>query len=120
MPYINTTTNINITKEQEEIIKSRYAKAISVIGKSESYLMLGFNSDVSMYFAGNNDSPIAFVEVKFLGSSTADKLSALTGEICKILLEELNIAPDKTYVKYEPVEHWGWNGRNFWFLILND
>ncbi len=113
MPYINTTTNINITKEQEEIIKSRYAKAISVIGKSEAYLMLGFNSGVSMYFSGNNDSPLAFVEVKFLGSSTADKLNALTGEICKIISEELNISPDKIYVKYEPTQHWGWNGANF-------
>ncbi len=113
MPYINTTTNIDITKEQEEIIKARYAKAVSIIGKSEAYLMLGFNSEVSMYFAGKSNSPLAFVEVKFLGSSTSDKLSALTGEICKILSEELNIAPDKIYVKYEPVEHWGWNGANF-------
>ena len=88
--HINTTTNINITKEQEEIIKSRYAKAVSVIGKSEAYLMLGFNSDVSMYFAGNNDSPLAFVEVKFLGNASSDKLNALTGEICKIISEELN------------------------------
>ena len=113
MPYINTTTNINITTKQEEIIKARYAQAVSIIGKGEAYLMLGFNSGVSMYFGGKNNSPLAFVEVKFLGSSTADKLSALTGEICKILSEELNIAPDKIYVKYEPTEHWGWNGANF-------
>lgn len=113
MPYINTTTNINITKEQEEIIKSRYAKAVSIIGKSEAYLMLGFNSGVSMYFGGNNYSPLAFVEVKFFGKSTDDKLNALTAEICKIISEELNISPENTYVKYEPVEHWGWNGRNF-------
>ena len=113
MPFINTTTNINITKQQEEIIKSRYAQAVSIIGKGEAYLMLGFNSGVSMYFGGKSDSPLAFVEVKFLGSSTSDKLNALTSEICKILSEELNISPDKTYVKYEPVEHWGWNGRNF-------
>ncbi|MEE0060893.1 MAG: phenylpyruvate tautomerase MIF-related protein [Acutalibacteraceae bacterium] len=113
MPYINTTANINITKEKEEIIKSRYAQAVSIIGKGEAYLMLGFNSGVSMYFGGKNDSPLAFVEVKFLGNASSDKLNALTGEICKIISEELNIAPDKIYVKYEPTEHWGWNGANF-------
>ena len=113
MPYINTTTNINITKEQEKNIKARYAQAVSVIGKSEAYLMLGFNSGTSMYFGGGNSSPLAFVEVKFFGKSTDDKLNALTAEICKIISEELDIAPDKTYVKYEAVENWGWNGRNF-------
>ena len=113
MPYINTTTSINITSEQEQIIKARYAEALSIIGKSEAYLMLGFNSGTSMYFAGKNDSPLAFVEVKFLGNATADKLSALTGEICKILDEELYISPSKIYVKYEPTQHWGWNGSNF-------
>lgn len=113
MPFINTTTNINITKEQEQILKARYARAISLIGKSEAYLMLGFNSNCSMYFAGDNSSSIAFVEVKFLGTATADKLNTLTGEICRILFEELNIAKDKIYVKYEAVESWGWNGKNF-------
>ena len=113
MPYINTTTNINITKEQEQNIKARYAQAVSVIGKSEAYLMLGFNSGTSMYFGGDNSSPLAFVEVKFFGKSTDDKLNTLTAEICKIISEELNISPDKTYVKYEAVENWGWNGRNF-------
>lgn len=113
MPYINTTTNIKITKEQELSIKSKYAQAVSIIGKSEAYLMLGFNGNCSMYFGGDNQSPLAFVEVKFFGKSTDDKLNALTAEICKIISEELNISPDKTYVKYEPVENWGWNGRNF-------
>ncbi|MEE0859797.1 MAG: phenylpyruvate tautomerase MIF-related protein [Acutalibacteraceae bacterium] len=113
MPYINTTTNIKITKEKELSIKAKYAQAVSIIGKSETYLMLGFNDECSMYFAGNGDEPIAFVEVKFFGKSTSDKLDKLTGEICNIVSEELNISPSKIYVKYEEVQHWGWNGHNF-------
>ena len=38
---------------------------------------------------------------------------ALTGSICKIINEELDVPYDKIYVKYEEVEYWGWNGRNF-------
>lgn len=113
MPYINTTTNINITAEQEQVIKTRYARAVSIIGKSEAYLMLCFSSNCSMYFGGDNSKPVAFVEVKFFGTSTADKLNALTAEICRIISEELNISSDKIYVKYETVENWGWNSRNF-------
>ncbi|MEE1055646.1 MAG: phenylpyruvate tautomerase MIF-related protein [Acutalibacteraceae bacterium] len=113
MPYINTTTNIKITKEQELNIKSRYAKAVSIIGKSERYLMLGFNQDCSMYFSGKGDEPIAFVEVKFFGTSTAEKLNSLTAEICQIISDELNIDQSKIYVKYEETRYWGWNGSNF-------
>lgn len=113
MPFINTMTNVKINKEQELKIKTRYAQAISVIEKCEAFLMLGFTGETSMYFAGNCSSPIAFVEVKFLGTASEDKLNKLTAQICTILSEELNIPASKTYVKYEPTEFWGWNGANF-------
>lgn len=113
MPYIQTTTNISITKSQELSLKEKYAQAVSIIGKSEAYLMLGFNPNCSMYFGGDGNNPIAFVEVKFFGKSTADKLDRLTAEICKAVSSELGISPDKIYVKYEEVENWGWNGMNF-------
>ena len=113
MPYINTTANISISKEQELRIKSRYAQAVSVIGKSEAYLMLGFNPNTSMYVAGNGDKPTAFVEVKFFGTASGGKLNMLTKAICEIINSELGISPSQIYVKYEPTEYWGWNGRNF-------
>lgn len=113
MPYIHTTTNISISKEQELKIKSEYAKAVSVIGKSEAYLMLGFNPNTSMYFAGKSDKPTAFVEVKFFGTASEKKLDMLTQAICEIISSELGISPSQIYVKYEPTEYWGWNGRNF-------
>lgn len=113
MPYINTTTNVKIRKEQELNLKSKYARAISIIGKSETYLMLGFNPECSMYFAGDSNKPIAFVEVKFLGTSTHEKLNNLTAELCKIISEELDIPQSKIYIKYEEVKYWGWNGSNF-------
>ena len=113
MPFINTITNTKISKEQELKIKTRYAQALSIIDKCEAFLMLGFNGETSMYFAGNNSSSMAFVEVKFLGTSTEDTLDKLTGAICQILTEELNIPASKIYVKYEPTQHWGWNGANF-------
>ena len=113
MPYISTITNISVSKEQELQLKSGYAKAVSVIGKGENYLMLGFQPNVSMYFAGDDKESMAFVEVKFFGTSTSDKLSRLTAEICKLLSNVLSISPTKIYVKYEEVKNWGWSGYNF-------
>ncbi len=113
MPYINTTTNISISKEQELKIKSCYSEAVSLIGKSEAYLMLGFNPNTSMYFAGKSDLPTAFIEVKFFGTASEKRLDMLTQAICEIINSELDISPSQIYVRYEPTEYWGWNGRNF-------
>lgn len=51
MPFINTKTNIKISNEKEIAIKERLGQAIAVIpGKSESWLMVGFEDEYSLYF----------------------------------------------------------------------
>ena len=92
MPFISTTTNTEITKDNELALKSRYAKALSLIGKSESYIMLDFVPNHSMYFGGKSDSPIAFVEVKYFGKAGSGSLNSLTAEICSAVSQELGIA----------------------------
>ena len=42
MPFINTNTNIEISKEQEITLKEKLGKAIEILGKSEGWLMLSF------------------------------------------------------------------------------
>jgi phenylpyruvate tautomerase PptA (4-oxalocrotonate tautomerase family) len=114
MPYINTKTNIVITKDKENSIKEKLGKAIELIpGKSESWLMVGFEDQCSLYFKGKGDQAIAFVEVKLFGSASSGAFDKLTSAITNILKEELNIAPNQIYVKYEEVSNWGWNGSNF-------
>lgn len=114
MPYIDTKTTVTLTEEKKEALAKRFGKAITVIpGKSEAHLMLGFEGDMTMYFAGNTGKPMAFVEVKILGTSTREHFSNLTAEICTILEEELGISGDCVYVEYVEATHWGWNGSNF-------
>jgi phenylpyruvate tautomerase PptA (4-oxalocrotonate tautomerase family) len=114
MPCIETKVNVKIPKEKEEAIKAKYGKAIELIpGKSESWLMVTFEDEAKMYFKGSSEGGIAFVEVKLFGKASADAYSKLTAAISGILNEELGISPSKTYVKYEEVANWGWNGNNF-------
>ena len=114
MPYISTKTNVSISKEKEVKIKSALGKAINILpGKSENWLMLSFEEECSMYFKGESDKNIAFVEVKLFGKSSSDAYDKLTLEITGILNRELQIAPENIYVKYEEVSHWGYNGHNF-------
>lgn len=114
MPYISTKTNVEITKEKEVCIKEKLGEAIELIpGKSESWLMCAFEGKQSLYFKGDGESNIAFIEVKIFGKSTKEAYAALTKKITEIIKEELNISSDKIYVKYEEVSIWGWNGVNF-------
>ena len=59
MPYIRTTVSKSINPGQRDILKSKLGNAIALIpGKSEAWLMLAFEDNMSMYFKGDNLSLI--------------------------------------------------------------
>ena len=113
MPFINTKYSADITPAQETEIKSALAEAIKLVGKSESWLMLGFEPNTSLYFRGEKSEKIAFVEVSLYGGALASAYDKLTVEITRILNAALGVPADKVYVKYSPTDDWGWNGHNF-------
>ena len=114
MPFIGSRVTVKISPEEEEVLKSRLAKAAdSILGKKEQYLMVGFEDEYKLYFGGKKLEKGAFVEVKICGRAGHEAFEEMTEAVCKIYEEELGIPGDKIYVKYEEVEHWGWNGRNF-------
>lgn len=114
MPFIGTKVSTALSKEKEIKLKEKLGQAIEILpGKSERSLMLEFHDNCRMYFRGESSAPMAYVEVKILGTSTKEYFSRLSAAICKILEEELSIAPENVYIKYEEVTHWGWNGSNF-------
>lgn len=113
MPFINTKYSGAISPEQEMKIKAELGEAVSVIGKSENWLMVGFEQNCSLYFKGEKSEKIAFVEVSAFGGASGSAYDKLTGVICKTLGDNLGVPADKIYVKYSPTDHWGWNGGNF-------
>lgn len=113
MPYIQIRTNKEITKEQELKIKERLGEAITIVGKSESWLMMEFVPKCNLYFKGDNSNDIAYVDVKLYGRSDASSYNNMTKEISNILNENLNIDPGNIYLSYAEFSNWGWNGNNF-------
>ena len=98
MPFINSKISTSVSAEQEQALKTRLGQAISIVpGKSENWLMLGFEPNYNVSVFGDED---------------AAAFSALTAEICKIFDEVMGIAPDHVYVKYQTVKYWGWNSDN--------
>lgn len=113
MPFINTKYSQDITLEQEVSLKTALGEAVKLIGKTESWLMVGFEPNVSLYFQGEKPEKTAFVEVSLYGSASPSGCDRMTAEICRIYGEVLGVPSDKIYVKYSPTDQWGWNGGNF-------
>ena len=70
MPFINSKITTKLTKEKKDLIKSKLGEIITNIpGKSEDYLMVGFEDEYSLYFRGEELQFGAFVEVKYFWKS---------------------------------------------------
>lgn len=114
MPYIRTTVSNTITDAAKENIKTKLGQAIALIpGKTESWLMLAFEDNMNMYFKGDNSSEYAYIEISLFGTTSDAAYDRLTAAVSEIINEELGIARENIYIKYEEAEHWGWNGVNF-------
>lgn len=114
MPFIHTRVNRPIDPAAEKTLSQRLGQAISLLpGKSEDWLMLQFEDNCRLYFKGDSQKPLAFINVKLLGAADDAAYERLTREITRILEDALSIAPDGVYVEYDETKHWGWNGTNF-------
>ena len=113
MPFINIKTNTRISETQEIGLKEKFGEAVSLIGKSENWLMVNVEDTCRLYFRGEKDQPIAFVEVCLFGKASGSAYDRMTSRITDIVKEELDIDGERVYVQYEECDHWGYNGYNF-------
>jgi phenylpyruvate tautomerase PptA (4-oxalocrotonate tautomerase family) len=99
--------------EKRDILKAEFGKAISILGKPESYLMINLADNQDLYFGGKKLDKGAYVEVKVLGSVNPSASDKMTAKVCEILQTQLDIPGDAVYVSYFGTSNWGWNGSNF-------
>ena len=113
MPFIHTRVNRPISQEQEKALSQQLGQAVSLLGKSENWLMLQFEDNCRLYFKGDSRKPLAFVNVKLYGHAEREAYERMTGKVTEILNGVLSIPSDGVYVEYEETDHWGWQGSNF-------
>ncbi len=113
MPFINTKTTVSVSAEKELVLKEKLGQAIKLLGKGETWLMLNFEDNKRMWFKGENKNDLAMIEISLFGKATDSQYDAMTGMVCNIISKELGISSDCIYVKYEEIDHWGYNGFNF-------
>ncbi len=113
MPYIKIRTNKKVEDSKAEEIKKKLGEDITILGKSESWLMVDIDDNADkLYFRGNKDD-IAYVEVKLFGRADASHYNSMTESITENINNNLSIDSDKIYVSYYETSNWGWNGNNF-------
>ncbi|MBO4507638.1 MAG: hypothetical protein J5747_03265 [Spirochaetaceae bacterium] len=113
MPMIEAKVTMSLPTEKRDVLKAEFGKAISIIGKPESYLMIDLADNQDLYFAGKKLDKGAYVEVKVLGNVDSASSDKMTAKICEILENQLGIPSNAVYVSYWGTANWGWNGGNF-------
>ena len=113
MPFIDVKLSKKITDEEKEQLKSDLGKAVAVLHKPESYLMVGICDGYDLYFAGNKLANGAYVSVSVWGKAKPADTRKMTESICNILNNRFSVAGKDIYITYADVENWGWNGNNF-------
>ncbi|MCR5214323.1 MAG: hypothetical protein K6E10_07885 [Eubacterium sp.] len=113
MPFIDSKITVKVSDDKKESIKAKLGAAASIIGKPETYVMVGFDDEYTLYLGGKKLEKGAYVSVDVFGGSNSSRADDMTAKICQILEEELGIPGNNVYVEYRSTTDWGWNGSNF-------
>lgn len=113
MPFIDSKITVPVASETKETIKNELGKAVSILSKPESFLMVGFEDNYDLYMGGRKLDKGAYVAVSLFGNASSSAYEQMTAKICEIYEKELGIPGNSVYVTYHGVNDWGWNGRNF-------
>lgn len=113
MPFIDVKISKKLTEQQKDELKSDIGAAMAIIGKPESYTMIGIQDAYTLYFGGNKIDSGAYIAVDILGNSNPSNSAGFTKTICRILNDRLSVPGKNVYVEYRHTTDWGWNGDNF-------
>ena len=113
MPFIDSKITVAVSQEKRDVLKAELGKAVALLGKPESFLMVGFEDNYDLYMGGKKLDRGAYVSVSLFGAGAKSAYESMTERICKLYEAELGIPANAVYVTYHGVNDWGWNGRNF-------
>ena len=85
MPMIEAKVTGTLPAEKRDVLKTEFGKAISLMNKPESYLMINLADNQDLYFGGKKLDKGAYVEVKVLGSVDSVASSKMTARFARSL-----------------------------------
>ena len=116
MPLIKVQTNAEHPTPETtgQLLSELSAMLADALGKSEAYVMTLLEPPCSMTFGGS-DEPTCYMEVKNIGTMTAEQSQRITEMACTCAEKHLGIAPSRIYIEFNDAQRhlWGWNGNTF-------
>ena len=113
MPFVDLRTTVPVPADRREALKTAFGQAITTLHKTESYLMVAIQDSCDLWLGGNKLDKGAYIAVSLYGAAAPADYDKMTGQLCRILSDQLGIPAGSVYVTYHPVSDWGWNGQNF-------
>ena len=52
MPFIDSKITVSVPQDKRDILKAELGKAVAILNKPESFLMLGFEDNYDLYMGG--------------------------------------------------------------------
>jgi len=104
MPYLLVQSNHDIEHGVLSILSRRLAE---LLGKSERYVMTALEAPVAMTFAGSEDDPAAFLQIKSIGLPK-DDVPEISRTLCDLLEREGGIPSGHIYIEFVDVEREMW------------
>ena len=114
MPLLKLETSVAIPEDKREALLASLSKAVAAtIGKPEHYVMVTI-SQAAMLMSGK-PGDAALADIRSIGGLTSEAKGKLSQQVCKLLNDQLGIAPDRIYLNFTDMEagNWGWNGNTF-------
>lgn len=114
MPFVKMTINKKLVASEKKELKKEFGRIITTLHKSEDWLMVGFadGEEDSLFFRGV-DELCAIVEISVYGRIDPNDCESMTEEATAVVAKATGASPERIYVNYREVEHWGIAGKNF-------
>ena len=109
---MNLKLILKFKKEVINSIKSKLGSSITLLSKSEDWLMINISDKQTMFFKGSSDDCL-ILEVKCYGNISSKDSNNFTKEMTDYLSKTLSIDPSRIYINYFSTSLWGYSGFNF-------
>ena len=98
MPFNDSKISMPVSQAQQETLKTELGKTMPLLGKSENFLMVGFQDNYDLYMGGKKLTKGAYISVSLFGEASSEIYSQMTGEICNLFERELQIPKENIYL----------------------
>lgn len=111
MPYISVNTTLALSEEQKDAVKTALGQCITILPKkTEKVLMVDISDNHTMYFGGERQEKLAFIDVRMYGDTDFDCKKRFTEAVFASICETSGLAPNQIFMTIMPFQEWGSGG----------